>query len=196
MAPPRTKRNLRFQEQATVILSPSPLLCFDSENDWFTLWYLMEELDKFRNEARDICREMKYHDMLVHYADDNSSSDSESSSQAISSRVTPTLARSSYTRGLEQRSCTERQRRKYLSTRFILKIAPRLYKNDPNKLAEVAQKCNAWATELAIEEAARDCIRVHDDGWSSTTITKTSRSGSNKRYSFESTEKAQKRLRI
>lgn len=163
-------RHVHFQEHITII--PPPSLDSsnhndnnDSEPDTYSTWYQWNELDAFRNDARELCREMRYRDTLVSYTVDsstNSSSDSDSSASSSSTTARlPTMARSSLTRGLEQRSCDERQRRKYLATRFVLKIAPKLYRTDPEKLAEVSQKCNAWATELAKEEAARDYARVY-----------------------------------
>lgn len=139
----------------------------DNDDTSYQTWYRLEDLEQFREEARCLCLEMKYHDELVYLADHNNNihsedSDTSSSSSSTTQKV-PTLARNSYTRGLEQRTCVERQRRKRLSNRFIVKVAPKLYKSDPNKLAEVAQKCNAWATDLAIEEASRDRQRVECD---------------------------------
>jgi hypothetical protein len=162
--PNRTaRRHVHFDDHDSVIPSTSSSALpddFSLEDDAST-WYRLEELEKFRNEARDLSREMKYHDELVHYADQGNSSDSDSSFSASSSHRLPSLARNSLTRGLEQRSCMERQRRKYLSNRFLLKVAPKLYQENPGKLAELAQKCNAWATDLALEEASRDYTRVY-----------------------------------
>jgi hypothetical protein len=177
-------RHVKFQEHVTVIQPSNSLNDIDSGNGIYSSWYQLNELDSFRNDARELCREMRYHDTLVTYADSStSSSDSDSSTHSAPAIRLPSMARNSSTRGLEQRTCDERQRRKYLANRFILKIAPRLYLTDPDKLAEVSQKCNAWATELAIEEAARDFERVY------------ARS-EKKRRSFESVRIGAKRIRI
>lgn len=149
-------RHIHFQEIVTIIPPSHSLNVTDTESDSYSSWYQVHELDAFRNDAREICREMRYQNMVV--SDSDSSSDSDLSSPSL--RL-PSMSKNSLTRGLEQRSCDERQRRKYLANRFILKVAPKLYQTDPNKLAEVSQKCNAWATELAIEEAARDYKRVY-----------------------------------
>jgi hypothetical protein len=153
------QRHVHFDDHDSVISSTSAM----SDEFNSSTWYRVEELEKFRNEARVICREMKYHDELVQYADQGNSSDSDSSSYSTisSAQRLPSLARNSLTRGLEQRTCLERQRRKYLSNRFLLKVAPKLYQENPGKLAELAQKCNAWATDLALEEASRDYTRVY-----------------------------------
>jgi hypothetical protein len=50
-----------------------------------------------------------------------------------------------------------------LASRFILKAASKLQTQEhAEKLAAVAQRCNAWATELAVEEATRDYHRAYD----------------------------------
>ena len=186
------QRRVHFDDHDWIIPSTvSSSLSDDSDVD-STTWYRVEELEKFRSEARDMCREMKYHDELVHYADQGNSSDSESSSSSSSHRV-PSLARCSLTRGLEQRTCIERQRRKYLSNRFLLKVAPKLYRDDPIKLAELARKCNAWATDLALEEASRDFTRVYlDDRSESVPPMKICRKRS---VSSSDTEPSSKRMR-
>mmetsp|Transcript_7491 Transcript_7491/g.15643 ORF Transcript_7491/g.15643 Transcript_7491/m.15643 type:complete len:144 (-) Transcript_7491:85-516(-) len=63
-------------------------------------------------------------------------------------------------RGLEQRACLERQRRKFISIRFIVKSQSL---HDPNTLAALSQKCTQWASQLAVQEATRD----HDRAMSS-----------------------------
>jgi hypothetical protein len=108
------------------------------------LWYRMEDLAGFRVEARDLCFQI----LCL-----------EEAAAGVATKPgaprLPALARDVYTRGLEHKTCSERQRRKCLANRFILKASKKL-KHDPVKLASVAHKCTRWATELAIEEAARD----------------------------------------
>jgi hypothetical protein len=157
----RVRKCVFFYENVSVIPSSSPLDELNPDDGSVILWYQLEELEAFRNDARETCREMKYHDHLVGLSDSDSLSDSESSTHSVLTRRLPSLARDSATRGLEQRSCVERQRRKYLSNRYVLKVAQKLYQTDPEKLAEVSRKCNAWACELAIEEASRDYDRVY-----------------------------------
>lgn len=151
LVPETGDKHVRFLDNVIVCTLPSPLDHFEFEEDWSAAWYRMEELEFFRNEARGICRNMRLLD------------NAEQASIGPCGQKTPSLARDYLTRGLEQRTCSERQRRKYLTTRFILKAAARLRGDDPVKLATVAQKCTAWATDLAIEEAARDYVRAHND---------------------------------
>ncbi len=164
-------RHVHFQEHVTIM----PSNVTDPESDSYNSWYEMNELAAFRNDAREICREMRYQNKVE--SDTDSSSDSEMSSPPL--RL-PSMAKNSLTRGLEQRSCDERQRRKYLANRFILKV----YRTQPNKVAQVCWKVNAWATELAIEEAAMDYKRVYGKS-------------DRKRLTYEPTvESGAKRIRI
>lgn len=146
-AEPDCRKRVRFLDHLDFSPTPSPLNLFDSDDEWYAAWYRSEDLEVFRNEARDLCRQMRLID------------DSTHCSVCPKAPRLPSLARDSLTRGLEQRSCPERQRRKYVTTRFILKVASKL-RDDPHKLAAVAHKCSAWATVLAIEEGARDLYRV------------------------------------
>ena len=161
---PENNRHVRFLDYVVVSPTPSPLELLDSEEEWSAAWYRMEDLEVFRTEARDLCRQMR----VLH---------TTTEATMINPEVpkTPLLARDNLTRGLEQRSCAERQRRKYLTTRFILKAAPKL-RHDPNKLAALAQRCTEWASELAVEEGARDSIRVRTDSDCDTAHTKSKRS--------------------
>jgi hypothetical protein len=195
-----TAKHVHFDEYDAIISAPSPLDDhFDSIDEYCSAtWYRMEELEKFRNDAREICREMKYNDALLCFTADTTNSghqsDSDSSTTSNPSQRIPSLARNSSTRGLEQRTCTERQRRKYLSTRFILKVAPQLYQHNPNKLAELSLKCNAWATDLAIEEGIRDFRRVSDDCMTDS-VTVNNDSPNKKRSMTDSNEHTPKRNR-
>ena len=59
----------------------------------------------------------------------------------------------------------ERQRRKYVASKYILKVAAKLQPmtDHTEKLAAVAQRCNAWATALAVEEASRDFFSAYSE---------------------------------
>lgn len=63
-----------------------------------------------------------------------------------------------HSRGLEQRCCLERQRRKYLTNRCIVRAQKQL---TPGQLAELARRCTLWASALAVEEGRRDYIRAY-----------------------------------
>ena len=62
------------------------------------------------------------------------------------------------TRGLENRACRQRQNRKSLGLRCVLKAQRKL---DSHKLACLAYKCSHNAAVLALEEAARDFTRAY-----------------------------------
>jgi hypothetical protein len=136
-------KHVRFEEYVTLSPSSAPIELLESYDEMADIWYTMEDLLSFRNEARETCRQMR----LLETVD------------AIDTIKAPMMARDSLTRGLEQRTCSERQRRKYLTTRLIVKAAKKL-SNDPEKLAALASKCTAWASTLAVEEAARDHARA------------------------------------
>jgi hypothetical protein len=102
-------------------------------------------------------------------------------------RKKPLLAIDSNTRGLEPRICLERQRRRYVANRYILRLASQVlstkqqqhcsntYNNDDTNnpmgkmttkngletLAQASRNATRWATQLAIKEASRDYIRAY-----------------------------------
>ena len=133
------RRRVDFTGQTEVIPAPSPLeeLC-----DWAPIWYQVSEMDQFRKEARDMCRHMR----VVHSVDN--------SNQELH------LAMDGHTRGLEQRFCLERQRRKFLANRVVVRAQVQM-KGD--RLAEFAEKCTSWAAQLAVTEGARDFERAYDE---------------------------------
>ncbi len=147
VSPLPTKR-VRFAVETEETSSPSPLDRFDTEEEWRSIWYQQEELEQMRSEARELCRQMR---ILAEAATSLCDPDSP--------RL-PTMAKDPLTRGLEQRSCLERQRRKFLANKFIVKAASKL-ESEPVKLAAIATRCTGWATDLAVEEAARDYFRAY-----------------------------------
>lgn len=130
---PANKRRVQFSAEPVVIPTASPL---NELNDWSGVWYNLNDLEAFRNSARDQCRRLR---------------------SGADTAGRPTLALDGTSRGLEQRCCLERQRRKYLATRCIVKAQSKLV---GDRLAELAAKCTTWAAELAVEEAARDYSRA------------------------------------
>jgi hypothetical protein len=133
------RRRVDFISQTEVIPAPSPLeeLC-----DWAPIWYQVSEMDQFRKEARDICRHMR----VVHSVDN--------SNQELH------LAMDGHTRGLEQRFCLERQRRRFLANRVVVRAQVQM---KGERLAEFAEKCTSWASQLAVTEGARDFERAYDE---------------------------------
>lgn len=155
-SPSEQTKHVRFELAVEVDSAASPLDKFEKEEEWKTMWYQLDDLEEFRNEARDLCRKMRLLDEAEEQMESNSN---------FSGPKAPSLAKDAFTRGLEQRMCLERQRRKYLANRFIIKASQSCTED---KLAALARKCTIWATDLAIEEAARDCYRA----WSESNIRK------------------------
>lgn len=123
------KKQVRFS--ATTDASPSsesPLLRLP-ENEWKTLWYSHEELQAIKMAVHRVCRQLK---------------------QYLKNNQTPSLALSEETRGLEQRCCMERQRRKFLTLRYVLKVS-----RHPD-MSRRAGICSQWASQLASTQAQRD----------------------------------------
>lgn len=188
-APPEMKLNLApFERPAVVSPPPRKHVTFATETTEYTssplskcynkqeLWYPATDLACFRAQARDLCRQMR----ILH------------EQQQQPTQRTCSLAMDLQTRGLEQRSCLERQRRKYLANRFILKAAAKCVA-EPEKLATLCQKITAWAAELAVEEGARDYGRAYH---SCVVATGTNEmSSSNKRLRQQEDDCADRRVR-
>jgi hypothetical protein len=132
-------RHIHFASSVEIIPALSPLDFIDTGEEFAAIWYAAEDLDRFRSEVRDMCRKLR--------------TDSTEEKKAC------TLALDHLTRGLEQRTCLERQRRKYLSIKCIVRAQHKL--EDSYQLACLAYKCTHWASELALEEAARDFVRAY-----------------------------------
>ena len=103
------------------------------------LWYSPKELASLRLEAYSACRRMMNDDKK---------------------REECLLAQSIDTRGLEQRVCPERRRKRNLNIKSVLLAQQDL---DAHMLACLAFKCTSWASELAMLEAARDYNRAYVD---------------------------------
>ena len=56
-------------------------------------------------------------------------------------------------RGLEYACCFERQKRTVRGREVLLRLASKV---DASTLARIATQCNAWATQLAVEQALED----------------------------------------
>ena len=62
-------------------------------------------------------------------------------------------------RGLEYACCFERQQRTHRGREVLLRLASKV---DASTLARIATQCNAWATQLAVEQALEDAAeRIH-----------------------------------
>ena len=175
-----------------------------SSSSWKSaVWYQADELTHFRDQARDVCRGMRLLATAAAAAAATTTQDDETPQLTICSddndnnegQDQQQQQRQHYnyyhyyyggcTRGLEQRSCLERQRRKYMTTRFIVKAA-RTQQLNAQQLAELAQRCNAWAMRLAQEEGERDFGRAYNTITSTTTKKNESSSVSSSRKRLSS----------
>jgi hypothetical protein len=149
-------------DESNISFIPSPLDQLTTEAEWQSIWYQASDLEDFRSEARDLCRQLR-----LDCKNSSSKNNAESSSSSSAAAAAPfeeakvcSLARDHATRGLEQRACLERQRRKYLAIKCIVRAQAKLAGN-PDRLALLSHKCTHWAAELAVEEAARDFVRAY-----------------------------------
>jgi len=166
------EKRVHFADTVSVSSSPSPLDQLQVEDNitsYSDLWYQLGDLAMFRDEARLLCREMRRLD---------------EQEPTYNPRLL-CLSRHEQTRGLEQRSCLERQRRKYLAIRFIVKASHKA--DSEEQLAEASRRITAWAAELAVAEAKRDYVRAYYCEHASSTA--------NKRPSIVSIEEEQRRVR-
>lgn len=141
-SPESLDRKVGFADHAKIIPSVSPLDIIES-SQLGELWYDIYELDDFRTEVRELCRSMRTH-----------------CTQGPDAKVC-TFSQSYHTRGLEARSCLERQRRKYLTMKCVVRGQHGL---DDERLAQLSLRCTKWAAELAVEEGARDFVHAYLEG--------------------------------
>ena len=139
---PESMRKVGFVEHVNIIPSISPLDIIESSR-LSDLWYDVYELDDFRTEVRELCRSMRTH-----------------CTQGPDAKVCM-FTHTCQSRGLEQRSCLERQRRKYLTMKCVVRGQHGL---DEERLAQLSLRCTKWASELAVEEAARDFVHAYYEG--------------------------------
>jgi hypothetical protein len=190
VAPPPPRRRVRFNVDEVgveAIPSTSPLDLVHStmsnrirkrpaspppqEKDiCSSLWYNIADLEQFRNEARDLSRNLRNQ---MSEAMDVSYHNNHAVPRPL--LVPPlfleqaSLSWATTTRGLEQRSCLERQRRKFIANKCILRAAAAAQQQQqqqrpggwPERLAEIAQKCTQWAVRVARQEGERDVIRAY-----------------------------------
>jgi hypothetical protein len=167
---PKRLRRVRFEEarsSSALALSspPSPL---NGLADWSGVWYAASDLVGFRDEARKHCRALRQslvavsNDVEDEYSSDSSSGSSSSSSDSSAAAAEPltltSLVEDDESHGLEARCCLERQRRKYLTNRCIVRAQKQL---SGEQLAMLAQRCTSWAAILAAQEGARDYYRAY-----------------------------------
>lgn len=130
-------RKIRFVENHEVSSSLAPMDIIESREQMSDLWYNSCELRVFRAEVRTLCRELRA----------RRRNNTDDDGVIVSTRF------HSPTRELEQRGSLERQRRRILSAKFVVRQQRRL---SVDGLAAAARKINAWAAELAVREAVSD----------------------------------------
>jgi hypothetical protein len=93
------------------------------------IWYQQTDLIGFKNEARDLSRRLRAYP--------------EQEEEC---------------RGLEHRISFERQKRKLLAIRAIIKAQTR----HPDQLAMIASRCTAWAKEIAVLTGHQDFYQAYN----------------------------------
>ena len=141
----KNEKRVRFADRVSVSSVHSPLDQLDSVADYSGIWYQMQDIAVFRDEARLVCREMRRQD---------------EQDPTYNPRLL-CLSRHEESRGLEQRTCEERQRRRILARRYIVQAAPKA--QSPEQLAALSQRITAWATKLAVTEAQRDFLLAYGE---------------------------------
>lgn len=102
----------------------------ESNVDYSLLWWHESELRHFRDNARSICFQMREN-----------------------------VENSGDTRGLEGRCCLERQKRRFLAVRCIVRAQPQL--QSESELAALALRCTTWAANLAAKVGTADFLAAH-----------------------------------
>jgi hypothetical protein len=124
----------------------SPLDELKSKEEWNGIWYSCTEMKTMKREAREFCRLIVF---------------KSNGKMVLNSQ--PRLSICSRSRGLEQFICSERKRRRFLTTKLIIRVGEKI-RSTPEaaeRLAAFAQGCNSWATKLAIEEGRRDFLNAN-----------------------------------
>jgi len=126
----RCSRRVSFHE----VLSEATVVSLSSlaEEEKDQLWYNRGDIDGFRADARNLCRELRRRPLRLEES----------------------------VRGLELRTDVQRQARKQMTIRCVLK-AQRRYK-DPRQVAHIYKKCSAWSTMAAAAVAGNDFYSAYD----------------------------------
>lgn len=163
--PQQQQKRVRFEFVLDECISPHPL-DYPEPVQQSSLWYKKTDLVFFRDEARVICRNMRLRCPASSVYESCNGSDNNNRA----CKVQPCMSFDEETRGLESRSCLERQRRKFISGKVIVKAASSDV-GDEESLAVLARKCTYWASVLAYEEALRDYALVYGNTSTSSTVT-------------------------
>jgi hypothetical protein len=157
------KKRVTFDWQTTRCSLASPLDHAQLRPE--EIWYHRDQIAAFRETARAESRLLREQ----YHANVQESSNIESEHAPC-----PMLAtvHDDEMRGLEQRACPERQRRKYITLRVIYKASQH---DHGERLGRIAQKCSAWATQLALLQGAYDFERAHQSESSTLRLTRLKR---------------------
>lgn len=163
----------------------SPLDQLETDKQFHSLWYSVDELNKMKDEIRSICgraraqnfdssasyqQEMQADDRIEYsitapaaaIEDIPVSNGTKNHIKTSQMNKIPMMAIDSTTRGLESRICIERQRRRFKSIRYVVQLAQKNHLDiGHEKLAKFSMKLTRWATKLAIQEASRDYVRAY-----------------------------------
>ena len=139
------KRRVLFQEHSENCPFASPLEMLD-RSEWGALWYSALEQSHFRTQVHEQCRKLRTR--MENVRCDNKSVANVNTVDQEDDYDT--------TRGLEYGACLERQRRKRVGKKDILRAAKEELRNDPERLSRLAQTHNQRAVDIAQKEARRD----------------------------------------
>ena len=140
------KKNVSFERAEVVaIITPSSEMPDSYRHE---LWYQQIDLDEFKNNARNLCRQIRECDALI-------------DQPMLDTRIDIALESENHcARGLEHRISVERQRNKFLAMRAVLKAQQRY--DSPDVLAVIASKCTAWAKEVALCTGYQDFYQAYN----------------------------------
>jgi hypothetical protein len=134
----KRSRQVRFSEARVVATVVNRLDLSQEQAD--QIWYPPSELEQFKTEARILCRRLR-------------------EQQQLQRKENNPQEHVHIPRGLEQRVCGQRQRRRYLAVCCVLKAQQKCRCSD--FIGRVAHKCTQWATDIAHLEGQHDFCDVY-----------------------------------
>lgn len=145
------KRVRRVSFLKAEVVSNVALASSMSDTERVELWYQQTDLNRFKEDARDLCRQIRNCDAVIEQP-------------LLDTRLDVALeaAGNECARGLEHRISMERQKNKYLAMRAIIKAQQRYETSE--QLAVVASKCTAWAKEVALCTGYQDFYQAYNPG--------------------------------
>jgi hypothetical protein len=150
----KLRRQVRFRNIISkVSLCSSPLDKIQSLEEWNSVWYSGPELQSIRNEARTICLLLKKCNKIESYGCHSNVKYNYQQRNNL------------YSRGLEKHINSKQQHRCIFASKCILYASSLLVQqqNSTNKIAAVAVRCTAYATDLAIQVTWEDFVDAYYD---------------------------------